>query len=309
MSGYVQLYSGLPYTPGWWEARSGTGVITASEISAVMGLSPWVSPFTLWHRKYGTIRPEPENDSMRWGLRLEQAVADEFSSLHEELLVADAGVYRSRDRAYQVASPDRLLLRAKRPANLTSVLEVKTTQSLDGWGEEGTDSIPVHYRAQVLWQLDTLGLDVAHVAVLASGRAYREYQIDYHEADLAVMRHAAEDFLQLLESRDPPPVDWLPATTSTLKQLHPTVSDAEVDVGEELGAAYLEAVNLAKEADEVKRLMENRVRRALGDGRYAYAAGRKVATRSVYDLAEATITRRATRVNRLIPVRKGKVPA
>ncbi|MDQ3578214.1 MAG: YqaJ viral recombinase family protein, partial [Actinomycetota bacterium] len=54
-----------PGSPEWHAARAqGLG---GSEIAAVLGLSPWESRFSLWHRKTGTASPVVENDIMYWG--------------------------------------------------------------------------------------------------------------------------------------------------------------------------------------------------------------------------------------------------
>jgi hypothetical protein len=66
--------------------------------------------------------------------------------------------------------------------------------SWDGWGPDGSDEIPVHYRAQALWQLDTLGVDTTYVAAW-HGAELRIYPINRDERDLRVMRTAAEMFL------------------------------------------------------------------------------------------------------------------
>ena len=89
------------------------------------------------------------------------------------------------------------------------------------WGEDGTDEIPVHYRCQVLWQMDVMGVDTAFVACLFiqpwKTRVYELTMDDAATADLKLMREEARDFLDRIDLRDPPDVDWRPATASALK--------------------------------------------------------------------------------------------
>ena len=56
-----------------------------SEIAAVVGLSPWVSRFALWHRKRGTLGKQEVNAGMNWGHRLEPASARRLAEKREEL--------------------------------------------------------------------------------------------------------------------------------------------------------------------------------------------------------------------------------
>ncbi|MBO0875326.1 MAG: hypothetical protein J2P19_18235 [Pseudonocardia sp.] len=63
-----------------------------------------------------------------------------------------------------------------------ALLEIKHSASYDGWGDEGTDEIPVYYRAQVLWQMDAFGLDTAYVACLfLASHTIREYVLTMDE--------------------------------------------------------------------------------------------------------------------------------
>ncbi len=53
----------------WHKARKNK--IGASDATAIMGVSPWTTPYQLWQRKLGLIPEQEENDSMRRGKELE----------------------------------------------------------------------------------------------------------------------------------------------------------------------------------------------------------------------------------------------
>lgn len=258
--------------------RNGIG---ASDIASVLGISPWRGPWALYHDKRGVLDPT-DTDVMRWGRRLEAAVAEEFADRHPEFTVGAAGIYGRLDAPHQLASPDRLLYEAPHPGDPISVLEVKTAATLDGWGEPGSEDIPVHYRAQVLWQMHVLGVTEARLALLVAGCTYREYVIGYHAEDVAVMTAAADSFWRRVQSGDEPPVDWLPATTDTLKRLYPDVTDEAVQLPPKLAIAYEQTRVHHDRISRHKALLENRIRQVLGNATRAEFAGRKVASRSVY---------------------------
>src|SRR5512141_3142914 len=63
----------------WLEARNlGIG---ASESAALFGLSPWMSPFSLWADKSGMApREDSGAEFLKWGLLLEKPIAEEYAN-------------------------------------------------------------------------------------------------------------------------------------------------------------------------------------------------------------------------------------
>lgn len=283
MTGVLVLPGGAPETE--WHAARRRGV-TASEIATVMGLAPQTqnSPFALYHRKRGEL-PEPEdNDEMTRGRYLEPYAVSRFIELRPSLSVTGDGraLYAHPHRPWQLATPDRLVTDPLVP------LEIKTALSYDGWGDDGTDEIPVHYRCQLLWQMDVLGAPAGILACLfVHTWKIRLYELALGEAELAdltVMRAEARAFLSRIERGNPPPVDWAPATRHALKQLHPGIEDRDVTIPAGLARQYRAAAAAVHKAENRKRLAENRIRDRLGDGRRVYGpTGQLVAIRLRYD--------------------------
>jgi putative phage-type endonuclease len=295
-----------------WHRLRNTG-ITASRIATIMGLNPWSSPFNLYYQMLGVIPPQPDNTAMSLGRHLEPWIAGQWAGDHPEWIVNDAGLYACNGRRWQICTPDRLLhLRADKDYLLDpgtgSGLEIKSALSCDGWGDDGTDQIPVYYRAQVLWQMDTMGWSQVHVTCFfLHTRQRRDYVVSYDIADVDLMRKAALDFLDRVENREPPPVDGHKATLAALKALNPKVEDEQIEVLTTLALDYEAACDIYRQAKDQKALVENRLRRAMGDAKYAVCCGTKVATRSVYDQAEYTV--RAHRKDKLVPPRTPKDPS
>jgi putative phage-type endonuclease len=280
-------------SPEWYDARRDS--IAASEVAALLGLSPWSSPFDLWWLKRTGDDSQPENDEMKRGRRLEPMVVEDFEQAHPELVIGKSVTVRNIERPWQVATPDALGIDGE---EVVATIEAKTAFSRAEWGEPGTDDIPVHYRCQVLWQMDTLGVNVAYVPVWF-GTQYAEYVVEYDEGDAKFLRDRAEAFLESVRADRQPDVDDSTATARRLKRLHPDVEDAEVEVAPYVVAQYHAAKRLRDAAESRMRLAENRLRAALGPARVATVDGRKVASRSVYDVKERTQTVRAHTVHRL----------
>lgn len=299
-------------SPEWYALRR-QGV-AASEIAAVLGLSPWVSPFDLWWHKKTGEDSQPESGAMRRGKRREAAVLADFADAHPEFRVVPQTLpWRNADRPWQLCTPDAVAFDGNPSCDCgatadpdlvcaclddpVAVVEAKTAGTRDGWGEEGTDDIPVYYRCQVLWQMDTLDLRAAYVPVWF-GDDYREYLVEWHEPDVLLMREAAEDFLASLAADTPPDVDSHPATLRRLKRIHPDLDDTTTEVPATLVRQYLRAKALRDRAQDRMRLAEARIRNLAGPAaRIAWHDGDRVRTFShtISELPERTQTVRAHR--------------
>jgi putative phage-type endonuclease len=265
-----------PGTPEWHAARANG--IGGSEISAVLGLSPHESAFSLWHRKQGNIGPVEESREMYWGKKHEPAICDEFTLQHPELLIVPSGTYRHSIHAWWIANPDRL---AFTPDGHLDIVEAKTAYDDHEWGEPGTDQVPIHYKAQVRWYCHALGARRAHIAVLIGLSDYREYIVEPDDTDTALMTARGQAFIDSLAANLPPSIDGHTATYQTVKALPDGVEDVDVEIEAALRDRYFNALAAAKAADEEKRHASGLVLDLIGTGRRATAAGERVATRTV----------------------------
>lgn len=261
-----------PGSPEWHTARAGS--ITASRIAAVLGLSPWESRFSLWHRMAGQATEQVQNDLMHWGVLLEPVILGEYARLHNVNLNAQPGTWRNRQRPWQVATPDAL----------APLVEAKYSPLGNGFGEPGSDEIPVYYRAQVLWQLDTLGgpehgYDRGDLAVFVGTTGYAEYTVEYSRDECEYMRAEARAFLDTLDRNERPDVDAHSATYAVLRELHPDIDDERVDVPGSIALPYLDALDAYNAAENEKRLATVKLAEFMGRARRAYFDGAQIAMR------------------------------
>lgn len=267
-----------PGTPDWHAARANG--IGGSEIAAVLGISPYESPFSLWHRKQGGIGPVEETDVMYWGKRHEPTICDEFTLRHPELLVLPSGTYAATDSPWWIANPDRLGFTADGDLE---VIEAKTARDDFGWGDDGTGQIPVHYKAQVRWYCAALGARRARIAVLIGLSDYREYIVEPDDTDTELMHTAGQAFMDSLEAGIAPPIDGHTATYQAVKELPDGLDDVDIQIDLALGRRYFDALAAAKAAEEEKRCASGLVLDRIGTGRRAVVGDDKVATRTVRD--------------------------
>jgi putative phage-type endonuclease len=305
-------------SPAWHKAR--LAGVSASEVATIVGLSPYDSPFNLWWEKRLALLDEDDgladdesNADQRRGRRLEPLVLEDFADAHPEFTLMTVGLLRNKERRWQLATPDSILFDTTPRGHWTvhplASVEAKTDRNYSEWGVEGTDEVPWHYRAQALWQMDVLGVEVCYMPTWV-GLDYREYLIEWDDADVRFLRQAAVDFLASVEAGDAPDIDADPATKARLKYLHPTLVDEDVVVDEAVVRQYLAAQRLEAAAKQRKALAENRLRNQLGAAARGVVVDettktgvRKVVGRSVYDVRASTYTRKAFTGDRLTVIK------
>jgi putative phage-type endonuclease len=276
-----------PGSPEWHAAREdGVG---GSEIAALLGISPWESAFSLWHRKRKLASARMANTEMDAGRRLEPVIAEVFQERHPEFELRTAGTYRNRERRYQIANPDRLIYPARRRPGADcsqpcGVFEAKFALSAADWGEELTAQAPLHYLAQTRWYLDALGLSVCHLMVFIGGTGeFREFVIKNDAEDRVTMRTAAEEFMQRVANNIRPKIDGHEATLRTVKALPDGMVDLDVEIWPLLRDQYFDALDAYKAAEFEKNRAAALVLDQIGDGHRAVCRRERVATRTVRD--------------------------
>lgn len=265
-----------------WHAARARG-LGGSEIAAVLGLSPFDSKLSLYHRKAGDVGPVEETNEMRWGKTLEPVIIAEFDRLHgDDWYIRPTGTWAHADRPWQLGNPDSLLYRDY--SNGTdypdSLLETKLSMFGDGWGETGTDQVPPHVRCQVIWYGDVLGLDQAHVCVfIASGLDVRTYRLTWDEAEARLLRDAGRAFLDDVAAGVRPDIDDHAATYQVIKELHPEIDGTAVEIPPGVAQAYIDAKATEKTTKAAAQQATSVLADHMGDARRATCEGRTIATR------------------------------
>lgn len=282
LEGHVLDRTLEPGSPEWWSKMS------ASKVAAALGLSPWESKFSLWHKMAGTVENPPQTVEQSRGHYLEPGIRAWLADQHEDWVVETSGTWQNNRRSWQVASPDALLwVPTENGRRELRVGECKTDAHPDGgpdpeWGEEGTDQIPIGYRVQVMWTMDTIGARVAHVACLSSYLQFREYVVHYNADEAAQIRELAAEFLDTLPTgRHPrrPDIDGHDATYQVVREINPLIIPETVELPPRLARRYLAAIDGEKAAKNELLLTKSLVADAMGDAKYASYDGVKIARR------------------------------
>lgn len=281
-----------------WLERRRRG-IGASEVAAIVGLSPWDSPMSVWLDKIGRTDND-ETEAMRWGKLLEDPIATAFEQ-DTGLFVGNQQAEKEHpDRPTHIATLDGLVYdthhRGRQGAEPLGVLESKFTGDAP-WAE---GEIPDHYACQGQWQLHVTGLDRGWFAALhrAFGRVQfkiYEFKRDQHVIDL--LAAAADQFwAEYVEAGVMPPADGSPATADALKVIYPFhVAGSEVEIERSLLDEWHKAKKAAKEAEAALELAAQQIKQLMEDNETATVDGRPAFTWKASDTerldAEAIRTR------------------
>lgn len=165
------------------ERRQGIG---GSDLAAIMGLSPWATPVTVWLDKTGRQPPQEENEAMRIGRELEDFVARRYTMetgrtvQRYNTMLHDGCLLGNLDRL--VVMPGEKVASHKQEIRTDTLLECKTSSC------EWDGEVPLYYQTQVQHYMGLCpALKMADVAVLFLWR--KHFEIYRVERDQAVIDH------------------------------------------------------------------------------------------------------------------------
>ena len=237
----------------WHQARkSGIG---GSEIGTILGLNPWESAYTLWHKRQELIETEPLTSmAIKIGNKLEAPVLDLFAEEHPGFEVYTTGTY---SKGFLHANPDGL---AKLESGQWAIVEVKTSRNY--W-----DEVPPAYVAQVQHYMNVMGLEIAVIVALV-GMDYQEHWIARDQFAIDNQELYAKDFWDGLQTGLVPNWDGSKSTYETVRKLHPEIDDTEVEV--DGGHHLVLAQHKFDEAEAELTEAKSRVMDAMGRAKHAY---------------------------------------
>lgn len=246
-------------TSEWHQLRmQGVG---GSDIGTIIGLNPYESAYTLWHKKKGLIPEKNMDDNIAVfiGKAMEEPILQRFADKHPELEIWVTGTWRNRKYGWMHANPDAIF--KNKNTGEWGIIEVKTGRN--PWME-----IPPSYRAQVLWYLTVFGFQSAYI-IGTPGYVWEERQIQYDDFEAQAYIAGGYRFIQALRNDTKPDWDGSESTYETVRQLHPDIDyDSEVEIGE-IGINLWNAQKRFDEASKELNSYKSAVLDAMGTARHA----------------------------------------
>lgn len=259
-----------------------------SDIAAILGISPWASPYSVWCEKVGLCDPEHDEstqDRLDAGKDAELYLAAQFRR-HEGLeLCGEEMELLDPVRPWARGHCDALVFDGNVEPDLGP--DFALDYALGGW-EAKTDrnfapwtEVPAHYLAQIQWYMGLTCLERWWVTVGFGGWRTKTYLVERDQSDIDYMLKRADEFWNdHVLTGEPPQADAHPATTSALGQAWPDADDTLfADVRHiALYERALLARAAVKAAEAAQAEIDNHLRAAMGDCSTLMSAGRVLAT-------------------------------
>ena len=213
----------MPITPKQLADRK--NYIGASDMAAIMGLSPWRTAYDVWAEKTGKLNDDTGTPATLAGQTLEHAI---LKLAEPQLGKLWLNQFRVLSGTHIASHLDSIVKETGRPA------EAKLRRFDDGWGEPNTDQVPDDVIVQAQVQLLCTQKDFAHIIAVIAARAWK-LQLFVVPLDKEISNTilvTADRFWSKYIETDTPPNDCLP-TFETIKRMRRTPGSI-IDIPKEL---------------------------------------------------------------------------
>jgi putative phage-type endonuclease len=232
--------------------------IGGSDIAAILGVSPWATPYSLYCEKTakGPQELDPEKEKFFRRRKLLEPVIIEIGRSEYGLDILE------HNRVFT----DPTLPMAQAEIDFEWRDEDGTIQNADAksaspfvrdkWGiEQGDDSIPMEYTAQFLWGQMVTGRDLTLCVTLIGTDDARVYRVRRDNQLIHHMREKAIEFWDRVQTRRPPPMTAL----SDTRRAFPSDAGGTICASNEIEEALRDLCEIKaeikmaeKRADEIK---------------------------------------------------------
>ena len=222
------------HSADWYNQRKqGIG---GSDAAAVLGYSRWHSAYDVWRSKIADVA-DADNESTRRGTRREPELVREYCNLTGKTVYKAPHLIHP-DYNYVCANLDGIIPGER-------VIEAKTSRRRDGWGEPGSEDIPIDYYLQCQhYMMIAVALDLipasdplCDIFVSIAGEAIQCYTIAGNKELWAAMLQKYAEFWRHVTDLTPPDnlsvfeqVDLLPPSVSASKYATPYIAEQVDDM-------------------------------------------------------------------------------
>lgn len=272
----------------WQQWRRTVKTIGGSDAAAVVGLSPYKSPYSLWAEKTGAMEPEDisEKEAVRLGNDLEDYVAQRWSEATGKKVRRDRAILTNPEYPFAHANIDRAVV-----GEPDAGLECKTTSSFDIIRGLRDGEIPDTWYCQCQHYMMLTGAKRWYLAAVAFGAGFFRFEIPRNDAEIQALISAEAEFYKLVTSGTPPDVD---GSDSTMDALCTSFPMEEQEITVDLSGYSIDIAILAqcdrqiKELERKKSAAKARIMQYMGSAERAASADCtvtwKTQTRSTLDI-------------------------
>ena len=206
----------------WEEDRRKRKTIGGSDAGAVLGLSKYASPYSLWAQKTGLVTPEDISDkeAVRLGVDLEDYAARRWMEATGKRLKRDNHIILNSDYPFAHANVDRLVI-----GEPDAGFEAKTTSSWEVLQKCRDGKFPDAWYCQVCHYMMVTGAKRWYLGVLVFGYGFFHFTIERSDSEIEALAIAEADFYKHVLDNTPPEVDGSDASLDALRTIYDKSSD------------------------------------------------------------------------------------
>ena len=262
-----------------WLKERLTG-IGGSDAAAIVGLSPFTSPFKLFQVKRGMEIDEPETEAMRLGRRLEAGIAEEYAERKGYVLAEAPPFIRSKSHPFMFANLDRLIVESPRGPGGYEGKNLSGFTQLD-------DGVPDYIWIQCQHYMHVCELAWFGLAMLIGGTRLVDFEIERDDEAIDMLIDSQVEFMRRVESNDPPPMDGSERTSQLLRRMYPEGNGRTIILDDPTAPGRARQIDALKEQEKeikkgykaiqqefIKTLGKNEVAVIPGYGRISYKTTR-----------------------------------
>lgn len=253
----------------WLDIRRGS--IGGSDAGAIVGLSQYASPYSVWADKTGHVPPKEDNETMRQGRDLEQYVAERWAEATGKRIRRENAILKNPDYPWAHANIDRWVVgeNAGLECKTTSILNLKKFKA---------GVFPEQYYTQCVHYMAVTGADRFYLSVVVLGKEFMHFVLERDQEEIDALMQAEADFWKYVETNTPPPVDGLNATTETLNTMFGGGDPDGVQLfgREKVLQELQDTKDRIKELETRQKELENTLKQDMGDHELATCPGWKV---------------------------------
>ncbi len=240
--------------------------IGGSDAAAVIGESPWKSPFTLYAEKKGLIDDKVTSEAMRQGTDLESYVASRFMEASGKKVRQSNFMYMHDVHDFITANIDRDVV-GENAGLECKIMNVYSDSKLK---TEGGHLIPEQYYYQCQHYMMVMGYDHMYLAVLVPPFDFWWEKIDRNDEVIKSLLDAEIDFWTNHIQQDiPPEADGSDSSLNALAWLHPQDNGTEVWIDADVEILrYQELTQTIKRMEKQKDEMRARICSNIGDASF-----------------------------------------
>lgn len=261
--------------------------IGGTDIGAIVGVSPWSSPLSVYLDKIGESIDQAETLPMRRGLYMERFIKAEFVREHPEYVVDlhPEPIVRD-DWGFPAGASLDGLVRVRRGTEIVGVFEAKTTSSWNARAfDDAQGEMPDAYFVQCQWYMAVADLPLAWLVVDVGESRLRTVEVPADPKVQDRLINAGRDFWAThVLRRNPPEPNGCERDGGILVTLYPR-SKPEMavpldDKASALALAYEFNRAAAKEAEAKAEEAKQKLCAFMGDAEAAVCDGYRLSWKS-----------------------------